>query len=141
MDSALTRFLSRGLRFATSKVATTYVGLRTLIDPITSFYLNLPTTLPTSTQSVTVDPAGNVSYVALGPQIVRLLFTNASLTNGLLTVNHTLGEKFNIIQIYDENDKIIMTVDDITAISPTSFSADLASFGPIIGNWSLVAIG
>lgn len=65
-DSALLRFINRGIRFSTTKNAATYVGLKTASDPATSFYLNLPATLPGSTSALTVDPSGNMAYASLG---------------------------------------------------------------------------
>lgn len=65
-DSAMLRFINRGIRFSTTKGAATYVGLKTASDPATSFYLNLPATLPGSTQALTVDPSGNIGYQSLG---------------------------------------------------------------------------
>ena len=66
MDSGLTRFINRGVRFSTLKTSATYVGLKTAADPTTSFYLNLPTVLPGSTQALAVDASGNMSYIAIG---------------------------------------------------------------------------
>lgn len=65
-DSGLKRFLGQGIRFAVSKAAATYVGMRATGSPATSFYLNLPTTLPGATQAVTVDASGNMGYASLG---------------------------------------------------------------------------
>jgi hypothetical protein len=65
-DSGLTRFIKNGLLFAFSKAAATSVGLRTLADPATSFYFNIPTVLPSVTSTVTVDPSGNIAYTTPG---------------------------------------------------------------------------
>lgn len=65
-DSGLLRFLANGIRFASSRLASTYVGLRLLSDPASSFYINLPTALPGSTQAVFCDSSGNLSFAATG---------------------------------------------------------------------------
>lgn len=65
-DSGLLRFLGNGVRFALNAAASTYVGLRVNGSVSSSFYLNLPTSLPGSTQALTVDASGNVGYQALG---------------------------------------------------------------------------
>lgn len=142
MDSGLTRFINRGIRFALTKASTTFVGIRTAADPVASITFTVPATLPPSTQNVTVDNAGNIGYAAAGiVQARRASFTNAALTSGILTVTHTIGQQFNIIQVYDETNKMIVTTDDVTAISLTSFSIDLTSFGVIAGTWNWVAVG
>lgn len=64
--AGLTTFLGNGIRFLSSAAASTYVGLRVTFAPASSFYLNLPTSLPGSTQALTVDSSGNISYQALG---------------------------------------------------------------------------
>jgi hypothetical protein len=65
-DSGLIRFLGNGVRFSQNAAASTYAGLRVASSIATSFYLNLPTALPGSTQALTVDTAGNMAYAALG---------------------------------------------------------------------------
>ena len=61
----LMQFLGFGVRFATSGAAATYVGLKLATDPATSFYLNVPSALPVSTQALTVDTSGNIGYQSL----------------------------------------------------------------------------
>ena len=71
----------------------------------------------------------------------RQSFTNTSLTSSLLTVTHTLGQQFVSVTVYDENNKLIVTVDDVTCSSSSVFTVDLTSFGPITGTWNLIAMG
>lgn len=74
--SGLKRFLSQGIRFAQNFAATTYVGIRMTGAPATSFYLNLPTALPGTTQALTVDSTGNMGYLSAGAGTV----TSVALT-------------------------------------------------------------
>lgn len=65
-DSGLKRFLANGIRFAASRAAETYVGIRLLASPVASFYFNVPTELPSSTQALLCDSSGNISFGASG---------------------------------------------------------------------------
>lgn len=62
----LQKFLGNGVQFFANLSATTYVGIKVATSPASSFYLNLPTALPGSTQAVFVDSSGNVSFGATG---------------------------------------------------------------------------
>lgn len=99
-DSGLVRFLASGIRFATSKAASVYVGLRLLSDPVTSFYLNLPNSLPGSTQALTLDSSGNIGYQSLGGggsvTSVALSLPNIfAVTGSPVTTSGTLSATFN----------------------------------------------
>jgi hypothetical protein len=73
--------------------------------------------------------------------VFRQSFTNASLTSSLLTVTHNLGQQFVVVFVYDENGKLIITVDDVTCSSASVLTVDLTSFGTITGTWNLVILG
>jgi hypothetical protein len=64
-------------------------------------------------------------------------FTNSDLTASVLTVNHNLGNKYVICQVYNNLDKQILP-DDIELISTTQLKVNLVSFGVISGNWKTV---
>lgn len=70
----------------------------------------------------------------------RTTFTNSSLTGGVLTATHNLGNKLVTVQISDNNDKIVLP-DEVTLTSATQASIDLTSFGTLTGTWSLVICG
>ena len=61
-------------------------------------------------------------------------FTSANISAGLLTVTHNLNSQFCIVQVYDNNSKMILP-DEITATSTTVSTIDLTSFGTITGTW------
>lgn len=71
----------------------------------------------------------------------RQAFTNASLTAGVLTVTHNIGQQFVQINVYDENNKLISTVDDVTCTSTVACTIDLTSFGTLSGTWNVVVTG
>jgi hypothetical protein len=70
----------------------------------------------------------------------RTTFTSATLSSGLLTFTHGLGQQFVDITIYDNNNKVIQP-DDITATSTTVSTIDLTSFGTLTGTWNIIAVG
>jgi hypothetical protein len=65
-------------------------------------------------------------------------FTNADLSGGALTFTHDLTDQYPIIQVYDENDQIVVP-DNITGTSTSISTIDLTSFGTIAGTWRAVA--
>jgi hypothetical protein len=69
----------------------------------------------------------------------RVSFTNANLSSGILTVNHNLGQKYAIVQVFDNNDKQILP-DYITLVTSNQCTIDLTSFGTISGTWSVVVL-
>lgn len=78
---------------------------------------------------------------ALGvPSIYRTSFTNATLTTGVLTVAHNLGQQFVQVIVTDNNNKVVQP-DDITMTSTTALAVDLSSFGTLTGNWNVMVIG
>jgi hypothetical protein len=70
----------------------------------------------------------------------RGTFTNATLTSGILSYTHSLGQQFNQVIIYDNNNKQIQP-DDITATSTSVATVDLTSYGTLTGTWNIVVIG
>lgn len=72
--------------------------------------------------------------------VARGSFTNATLSAGVLTVTHSLGQQFVQFEIYDNNNKRV-SPDDITATSNSAGTIDLTTFGAIVGTWNWVAVG
>lgn len=64
-------------------------------------------------------------------------FTNSDLTANVLTVNHNLGNKYVICQVYDNLDKQTIP-DDVELISTTQLKVNLVSFGVLSGSWKSV---
>ncbi len=87
----------------------------------------------------TTSAAARTNLAAAG--IFRTTFTNSNLTSGLLTVTHNLGNKYVSVFVYDDNDKLILDVDDVTATSTTAATIDITSFGTISGTWNVVVTG
>lgn len=66
-------------------------------------------------------------------------FTDASLTAGILTATHSLGNQFAQVTIYDSSNKQIIP-DEVTATSTTVSTVDLTSFGVLSGNWTITVV-
>lgn len=67
-------------------------------------------------------------------------FTNSSFSPpGILSVVHSLGTKYNVVQIYNNLDMLIIPT-SVIAIDSGSCTIDLTSFAPISGTWSVVVI-
>ena len=62
-------------------------------------------------------------------------FTNSSLTSGILTVTHNLGQKIVNPVVADNNDKVILP-DDIIFTDTTKCNIDLSSYGTLNGTWT-----
>ena len=68
-------------------------------------------------------------------------FTSADLTVGVLTVSHNLLYKWNMVQIFDNNDVEVIP-DGVTLVDLNTLTVDLSSFSPITGTWhAIVACG
>lgn len=73
-------------------------------------------------------------------RVFRLAFTNATLTAGILTITHNLGQKYIQIMLSDNVDQLIIP-DNVTFTSATQATIDLTTFGTLTGSWNVVAIG
>jgi len=67
-------------------------------------------------------------------------FDDGDLTAGILTHTHNLSEQYPVVQIYDNNNLMVIP-DEITATSTSVSTIDLSSFGTITGTWRCVAQG
>lgn len=94
------------------------------------------TTLVTNLNADLLDGKNGSSY----GNIYKVSFTNTDLAAGILTVTHNLGTQYNLIQIYDNNNKMVLP-DEITATSTTVATIDLGAYGTITGTWNVVVIG
>lgn len=63
-------------------------------------------------------------------------FTNSDLSTGVLTVTHSLNQKVVVIQVYDNNDKMIIP-DEVTLSSTSALTVDLTSYSTLTGTWNL----
>lgn len=102
---------------------------------------------------IVVEPAGNISATDVQSAINELddekmpytttvyeqLFGNDDLSSGILDIEHSLGKKYCIVQVYDNNDKQIIP-DDITLIDIDNLSIDISSWGTISGDWHCVIL-
>ena len=75
--------------------------------------------------------AANPSWVT---KTSVLAFTNATLSAGVLTHTHSLGQQYVNVQVYDNTDKLIHP-DNITLTSTSVSTIDLSSFGTLTGTW------
>lgn len=70
----------------------------------------------------------------------RRSFTNSDLASGILSVTHSLGQKYVSVTIYDDNDKQIIP-SEVFLQNSTQLQIDFTGFGTISGTWNLVVIG
>lgn len=73
-------------------------------------------------------------------RVFRQSFTNASLTAGVLTVTHNLGQQYVRTTIVDNNNREVMP-DEVTFTSGTALAVDLTSFDTLSGTWNIVVVG
>ena len=79
--------------------------------------------------------------LALLPQKFSMSFTNSSLTGGVLTVTHNLGNKYvAAYNVYDGNDRQIVP-DNIQVIDRNTLAMTFSSLLPIVGIWNLIVVG
>lgn len=66
----------------------------------------------------------------------RTSFTSGDLSaSGFLSVTHSLGNKYNHVSMYDENDENVIAT--VKPVSNSSLTVDLSSF-PVSGTWNIV---
>jgi hypothetical protein len=61
-------------------------------------------------------------------------FTNASLSGSILTVTHSLGDQYPIIQVYDNSNELVIPW-RVTAESTTQASISFSGFGILTGTY------
>ena len=123
-------------------ISTSYAGqtsITTLGTIATGTWNGTAITIPNGGTGATTAAAARTALGATS--VFPISFTNASLTSGLLTVTHTLGRQYVSVSVYDDNNKKIPTVDDVTCSSITSCTIDLTSFGTLTGTWNAVIVG
>jgi len=87
----------------------------------------------TDPQKITISASGSANSY-------RTNFTNATLSSaGILTVTHSLNQKYVVVQIYNNEDKMIIP-DDIELVNANSLYVDLSGFGTLTGTWNVVII-
>jgi hypothetical protein len=65
-------------------------------------------------------------------------FTSASLSAGVLTVTHNLGNKFATVQVYNDSDQMVVP-DQITLSDANELTVDLSSF-TVNNTWTVVVL-
>jgi hypothetical protein len=73
-------------------------------------------------------------------RIYRTSFTNATLSAGVLTLTHSLGQQYCQVTIYDNSGKRVLP-DEETATSTSAAAIDLTSYGTLTGTWNAVVVG
>ncbi len=110
----------------------------------------LPDTDGTNGQFLRTDGIGNLSWGTAagggGGSRFSITFTSASTgtpidySAGILTVTHSLGEKYcGSVTITDDNDDVIIP-DNINMTSSTVTTISLISFHPIPGSWHITIL-
>jgi len=54
----------------------------------------------------------------------------------VLTVNHSIGNKYSVVQVFNNNDELVMP-DLITLTDANNLDVDLSSYTPITGTWNV----
>jgi hypothetical protein len=122
-------------------IAATYVGqtsITTLGTIGTGVWTGTAIAVANGGTGATTAAQARTNLAASG--VYRQSFTNGSLTAGLLTVTHPLGQQFVNVQAMDEAGKVVYP-DEITLISSTQFTADFTSYGTLTGTWTVIAVG
>lgn len=96
--------------------------------------------------TVTDDGGGKATVTIPGGSggVFRLEFDDSDLNvAGVLAVNHTLGIRYNVWAIYDENGEAVGSPDLATDVDANNMTFDLSAFrdehgGAIPGDWNLV---
>ncbi len=73
-------------------------------------------------------------------RIYRTTFQNSDLVSGVLTVTHNLGQQYPVVQLVDNNGKVIIP-DDVNLSATNSLTVDLTSFGTLTGTWRVQVTG
>jgi hypothetical protein len=124
-------------------IAATYVGqssITTLGTIATGVWNGTAIAVANGGTGATTAAAARTNLSAAG--VYRTTFTSASLSSGILTVNHNLGAQICTWAIADNNNKAIGGVDDITFTSTTTLTVDLTSFAATMtGTWTVVVTG
>lgn len=94
-------------------------------------------------QPVALDNSGNLVLSTAGTSGAfdnkyTETFTAASISGGLLTVNHNLDSQYNGVYVFDENDNEIQP-DDIIATDINTTTIDLTSY-TVTGTWRAVIL-
>jgi hypothetical protein len=61
-------------------------------------------------------------------------FTNSDLVSGVLTIVHTLGVEFPIVQVWNDSRELVFP-DKITCVDDSTVTIDLNSSGAISSTW------
>lgn len=66
-------------------------------------------------------------------------FTDGDLSAGVLTVTHSLSNKINIVQVFDDSDSLVIP-DGVVMSSTSQCTIDLSSYGTLSGTWAVMVV-
>ena len=92
----------------------------------------------TSSQFLKADGSVDTATYLTSNQAYELAFVDGDLSAGVLTVTHSLGKKYNIVQVYNNSD--VQVFGYITLSSTSALTIDLSAYGTITGTWHAVVI-
>ncbi len=84
-----------------------------------------------------LDAGTGISLIITTSKVFRQSFTNATLSGGLLTVNHNLGERICLVQVSNNLGQVVQP-DLITLQNSTQCVIDLTSHVPLIATWDVI---
>lgn len=117
-------------------LSTSTAGILQTTVPSAVGHVNKPLlTALTTTTGLFVNFRG-VELINSSSSSYRQSFTNSDLISGILTVNHTLAEQYVLVQVYDNNNRLINPDNIQCNLNQTII--DLTSFGSIPGTWNII---
>ncbi len=84
-----------------------------------------------------LDAGTGISLIITTSKVFRQSFTNATLSGGLLTVNHNLGERICLVQVSNNLGQVVQP-DLITLQNSTQCVIDLTSHVPLTATWDVI---
>ena len=113
-------------------------GALTSTEPTTSGYISKPILIAiSSTEGFFFNMRG--VEITTNLYAYRLAFDNGDLSSGILTVTHNLDQDYVLVQVYNNNKKVIIP-DEIESKTSNSIEIDLSSYGAITGTWNVVVM-
>lgn len=113
-------------------------GAITATEPTTIGAISKPVLVADSTTSGFIFNMRG-SEISSGLGAFNQSFVDGDLTAGVLTVTHNLGQQYVQVQVYNNNDDLIIPT-DVTLTDSNNLDIDLNGFGTLTGTWHAVVL-
>lgn len=80
------------------------------------------------------------TQINLRATVYRQAFSNTNLSSGILTATHSLGSIIVNVQVFDNNNSLIVP-DSVTLTDSNNVQINLTSFGTLTGTYNLIITG